>query len=65
MQWYCQFVQISHKYVLLETFSTDPLENEFGMLRQGPGGTYFVHATNYKKGEHIQGFFIAIKQCKR
>ncbi|XP_065660880.1 uncharacterized protein LOC136084588 [Hydra vulgaris] len=32
----------SHEYVLLGTFTTDPLEKQFGKLRQGSGGTYFI-----------------------
>ena len=32
----------SHEYVLLGQFSTDCLEKEFGKLRQGSGGTYFI-----------------------
>ena len=31
-------------YVLLGKFTTDPLENSFGKLRQGSGGTYFINA---------------------
>ena len=38
-----QLLATSHKYVLLEQFSTDPLEKEFGKLPQGPGGTYFIN----------------------
>ena len=33
----------SHQYVLLGYFTSDPLEKEFGKLRQGPGGTYFIY----------------------
>ena len=29
-------------YVMLGSFSTDPLEKEFSKLRQGSGGTYFI-----------------------
>ena len=32
----------SHKYVLLGQFTSDHLEKEFGKLRQGCGGTYFL-----------------------
>ena len=32
----------SHKYVMLGQFTSDSLENEFGKLRQGSGGTYFI-----------------------
>ena len=35
-------LRVSHNYVLLGTFSPDPLEKEFGKLRQGSGGTYFI-----------------------
>ena len=35
-------LRVSHNYVLLGTFSTDPLEKEFEKLRQGSGGTYFL-----------------------
>ena len=33
----------SHQYVLLGYFTSDPLEKEFGKLRQGSGGTYFIN----------------------
>ena len=33
----------SHQYVLLGCFTSDPLEKEFGKLRQGSGGTYFIN----------------------
>lgn len=33
----------THKYVMMGTFSSDPLEKEFGKLRQGSGGTYFIN----------------------
>ena len=33
----------SHRYVMLGHQSTDPLEKEFGKLRQGSGGTYFIN----------------------
>ena len=32
----------SHKYVISGKFTSDPLEKEFGKLRQGSGGTYFT-----------------------
>ena len=43
-------LRVSQNYVLLGTFSTDPLEKEFGKLLQGFGGTYFITVTNYRKG---------------
>ena len=39
----CRFqLSTTHDYVLLGDFSTDPLEKEFGKLRQGTGGTLFL-----------------------
>ena len=35
-------LQVTNNYVLLGTFSTDPVAKEFGKLRQGSGGTYFI-----------------------
>ena len=35
-------LSVNHDYVLLGKFSTDPLEKQFGKLRQGSGGTYFI-----------------------
>ena len=35
-------LKTSHKYVVLNKFSTDPLEKSFGKLRQSSGGTYFI-----------------------
>ena len=34
----------THEYVLLGKFNSDPIEKEFGKLRQGSGGTYFINA---------------------
>ena len=31
-----------HEYVMLGKFTSDPIEKEFGKLRQGSGGTYFI-----------------------
>ena len=40
----CRFLlRVFYNYILLGTFSTDPLEKEFGKLRQGFGGTYFMN----------------------
>ena len=33
----------NYEYVLLGKFTTDPLEKEFGKLRQGSGATYFIN----------------------
>lgn len=35
-------LETTHEYVLLGDYSTDPLEKEFGKLRQGSGGAYFL-----------------------
>ena len=43
----------SHKYVLLEQFSTDPLEKEFGKLRQESGRTYFINVQQCIEKLHI------------
>ena len=32
-----------YEYVCLDRFTTDPLEKEFGKLRQGSGATYFIN----------------------
>ena len=37
-----ELLRTSHHYVCLGKFTTDPLEKEFGKLRQGSGGTYFI-----------------------
>ena len=39
----CRFLLgTTHQYVILSKFSSDILEKEFGKLRQGSGGTYFI-----------------------
>ena len=39
----CKYqLETTHEYVLLGSYSTDPLEKAFGKLRQGSGGTYFL-----------------------
>lgn len=39
----CEFqLSNSHDFVLIGDYTTDPLEKEFGKLRQGSGGTYFL-----------------------
>lgn len=37
-------LQTTHQYVLLGEFTTDHLEKQFGKLRQGSGGAYFITA---------------------
>ena len=44
----------SHRYILLGLFSTDQLEKEFGKLRQGCGGTYFINARQITEKLHIK-----------
>ena len=53
-------LRVSHNHVLMGILSTDPLEKKYGKLGQGSGGTYFITVQHYRKGEHIQGFFIAV-----
>ena len=53
-------LRVSHNYVLLGILSTAPLEKKYGKLGQGSRGTYFITVQHYRKGEHIQVFFIAI-----
>ena len=43
-----------NEYVMLEWFSTDPLERAFGKLRQGSGGTYFLSAQSVIEKIRIQ-----------
>ena len=38
-----------HQYALFGTFTTDHLENQFGKLRHGCGGTYFI--TDYSENK--------------
>ena len=38
-----ELLSTTHEYVLLGQFSSDPLEKQFGKLRQGSGGTYFIN----------------------
>ena len=33
----------THGHVLLDIFTTDYLEEMFGKLREGSGGTYFIN----------------------
>ena len=44
----------SHKYVLLGQFTTDHLEKEFGKLREGCGGTYFINVQQIIEKLHIK-----------
>ena len=46
-------LETSHRYVLFGKFSTDPLEKEFGKLRQGSGGAYFINVQNVIQKLHI------------
>ena len=45
---------LGHRYVLLGQFSTDDLEEKFGELRQGSGGTYFITIQNVIQKLQIQ-----------
>ena len=46
--------QSSFSYVLLGSFTTDPLEKMFGKLRQGSGGTYFINVQQVIEKVKIQ-----------
>ena len=52
----------SKKYVLLGQFSTDPLEKEFGKLRQGSGGTYFINVQQCIEKLHIKQTSLLLNQ---
>ena len=52
----------SHKYVLLKQFSTDPLEKEFGKLREGSGGTYFINVQQCIEKQHIKQTSLLLNQ---
>ena len=50
----CQhLLATSHKYVLLGQFLTDPLEKEFGKLRQGSGGTNFINVQQCIENQNV------------
>ena len=51
---------VSKSYVLLGTFSTDPLEKEFGKLRQGSGGTYFITVQRTIEKVNISKAFLLL-----
>ena len=52
----------SHEYVLLGQFSTDPLEKEFGKLRQGSSGTYFINVQYCIEKLHIKQTSLLLNQ---
>ena len=47
-------LKTSHKYIVLNRFSTNPLEKSFGKLRQGSGGTYFITVQQVIEKTNIQ-----------
>ena len=49
-----QLLSSTHEYVVLGKFTTDYLEKEFGKLRQGSGGTYFISAQQVIEKLHIK-----------
>ena len=53
-------LRVSHNYVLLRTFSTDPLEKEFWNLRQWPGGKYFIPVQQTIKKVNISKAFLLL-----
>ena len=52
----------NYKYVLLGQFSTDPLEKEFGKLRRGSGGTYFINVQLCIEKLHIKQTSLLLNQ---
>ena len=52
----------SHKYVLLGQFSTGLLEEEFGKLRQGSGGTYFINVQQCIEKLYIKQTSLLLNQ---
>ena len=44
----------SFNFVMLGEFTSDFLENEFGKLRQGSGGSYFISVQNVIERFHIE-----------
>ena len=52
----------NHKYVLLEQFSTDPLEKEFGKLPQESGGTNFINVQHCIEKLHIKQTSLLLNQ---
>ena len=52
----------THSFVPLGQFSTDPLEKEFGKLRQGSGGVYFINVQQCIEKLHIQRTSVILTQ---
>ena len=52
----------TYDYVLLGLFSSDALEKEFGKLRQGSGGTYFINVRQCVEKLHIQQTSLLLKE---
>ena len=51
----CQFLlESGFNFVMLGEFTSDFLENEFGKLRQGSGGSYFISIQNVIEKFHIE-----------
>ena len=48
-------------FVLLSEFSTDPLEKNFGKLRQGCGGTYFINVQQVSEKLSIAKAKLALR----
>ena len=66
MQWNCLVCQhllaISHKYVLVGQFSTDPFEKEFGKLHQGSAGTNFINVRQCIEKLYIKQTSLLLNQ---
>ena len=54
-------LKTSHQYVLLGIFTTDHLEKQFGKLRQGCGGTYFITVQQIMEKMAIQKTKICLR----
>ena len=50
-----------HEYVMLGKFTSDPIEKEFGKLRQGSGGTYFITVQQMFEKVAIKQIFYYVR----
>ena len=52
-----------YEYVCLGRFTKDPLEKEFGKLRQGSGGTYFINVQQIREKVNIKRTSLLLSQA--
>ena len=52
----------NHEYVALGCFTTDPLEKEFSILRQGCGGSYFITVQQALNKNEIRKTKLCLQQ---